>query len=157
MHIRCATANDLSALEQLDKQVNLTYWTQKQYYDSLKSKHHEILVGVIERQIVACVVYSIAYTDVDILQIWVSTLQQNKGYAKQLLATVLQNVKKMAKVDKIFLEVRSDNHRAKHVYQQAGFVEVGRRKDYYKVDGWTFDGLVMLKQIKMNDNENTTN
>ena len=37
----------------------------------------------------------------------------------------------MAGASELFLEVREDNEPAKYLYNRAGFVQVGRRADYY--------------------------
>jgi len=47
-------------------------------------------------------------------------------------------------VRQLFLEVRSDNEPAKHMYAALGFEEIDRRKDYYAVD---VHALVMRKRL----------
>lgn len=54
---------------------------------------------------------------------------------------------KLRGATKLFLEVR-DRNPAAALYSRAGFVEVGRRKDYYTgVDGGRFDALTMRRDL----------
>ena len=43
----------------------------------------------------------------------------------------------------LFLEVGADNAPARSLYSQAGFVEVGRRRDYYRRHTGFADALVL--------------
>ena len=48
---------------------------------------------------------------------------------------LLEEIKKFAadrKITKIYLEVRSENEAAVHLYRSFGFEETGRRKNYYE-------------------------
>ena len=47
----------------------------------------------------------------------------------------------------LFLEVR-DGNLAASLYARAGFIEVGRRKDYYTgIDGARFDAITMRRDL----------
>lgn len=54
---------------------------------------------------------------------------RGQGIAKELLARFLEKCSGV-----VFLEVRSKNEAAIALYKSAGFVEAGRRKDYYGDD-----------------------
>jgi [ribosomal protein S18]-alanine N-acetyltransferase len=65
---------------------------------------------------------------------------QGKGVGRDLLDAMIADAR-AAKVTSIFLEVRSGNP-AIALYSSAGFVEVGRRRGYYRGTlGETFDAL----------------
>jgi ribosomal-protein-alanine N-acetyltransferase len=65
---------------------------------------------------------------------------QHRGIGLQLLETMIADARR-AKVTSIFLEVRSGNP-AIMLYSSIGFVEVGRRRGYYRGPfGETFDAL----------------
>lgn len=52
-------------------------------------------------------------------------------------------------IDIMFLEVRDGNHAAQQLYERAGFVAVGRRRDYYRGRNTeTFDAITMRRQLK---------
>ena len=50
-------------------------------------------------------------------------------------------------VRKIFLEVSADNLPAQHLYQKAGFIQTGIRKNYYKTATGFTDALCLTKTI----------
>lgn len=88
------------------------------------------LVGVLALQHVA--------DEWELLQIAVARDVQGQGLGKKLLEYL--NLCKGS----IFLEVRVSNHRAKSLYEQCGFVEIGRRKQYYHQP--SEDAIVMKKR-----------
>ena len=47
----------------------------------------------------------------------------------------------------MLLEVREDNERARAFYTAAGYTEVGRRQDYYRIRGRRIDALVMRREL----------
>ncbi len=51
-------------------------------------------------------------------------------------------------IDTMFLEVRDGNQAAQQLYERAGFVAVGRRRDYYRGrNAETFDAITMRRQL----------
>ncbi|MBF0777060.1 ribosomal-protein-alanine N-acetyltransferase [Streptococcus azizii] len=63
--------------------------------------------------------------DWEILQLAVQKDAQGQGIAGYLLERL------DSFLGTVFLEVRASNRRAKRLYQRYGFVEIGKRKDYY--------------------------
>lgn len=56
---------------------------------------------------------------------------QRRGLGAQLLCGYLGLARQNASVQAVHLEVRESNVAARKLYEQKGFVQVGRRKDYY--------------------------
>ncbi len=51
-------------------------------------------------------------------------------------------------IETMFLEVRDGNRAAQQLYERAGFVAVGRRRDYYRGrSAETFDAITMRRQL----------
>ncbi len=80
----------------------------------------------------------------EILRIAVKREFQNQGLGKLLLISFL---KKLAhnKVQRVFLEVSSQNLKAFNFYLKNGFEIIGKRKDYY---GLGESALIMVKSLK---------
>lgn len=57
--------------------------------------------------------------------------RQNHGTGKLLVQELIRITNEMG-VSRLFLEVRESNERAIHVYEKAGFVKNGLRKNYYE-------------------------
>lgn len=68
--------------------------------------------------------------EVELLLIAVTPALHRQGIAGRLLLRSQEDA--MARgASELFLEVREDNDPAKYMYNRAGFVQVGRRADYY--------------------------
>ncbi len=71
---------------------------------------------------------------------------QRRGIGQQLLGEFLNRARK-AGAARVHLEVR-DGNPALEMYRAAGFVQVGRRKLYYKgADGQRFDALTFAREV----------
>ena len=76
----------------------------------------------------------------ELMLLAVNAESQRAGVGRDLLDTIIADAR-AAKVASVFLEVRSGNS-AVTLYLSAGFVEVGRRRGYYRGPfGETFDAL----------------
>lgn len=89
-----------------------------------------------------------AASEAELLLVAVLPLCRGRGIGAMLVQT--------AKIDAInrgaetmFLEVRDGNLAARQLYERAGFVAVGRRRDYYRGTGIErFDALTMRFDLK---------
>lgn len=148
MHkIRLARENDLTVLASLDKVVSITPWTIDNYTSSLYNSQHKIYILENANQIVGALVIGIALDEGEILQFWIKAEEQKKGFGQILLQYGIDFFKKN-QVISVFLEVRSDNIGAMKLYEKLGFINAGIRKNYYKVDAWTWDAIIMLKALR---------
>nr|WP_244325810.1 ribosomal protein S18-alanine N-acetyltransferase [Shewanella aestuarii] len=80
--------------------------------------------------------------EVTLLDICVAPTAQGRGLGKQLLTELIAQAK-VADAVVVMLEVRQSNCAAMGLYQQAGFVESGRRKGYYPLDDGREDAILM--------------
>lgn len=70
--------------------------------------------------------------EVELLLIAVNPQARRQGIGQRLLLRSQEDaLARNASV--MFLEVREDNHGARSLYERAGFLQVGRRPDYYLV------------------------
>lgn len=51
---------------------------------------------------------------------------QGKGYGKVALSLILDEMKKLDGCDAVYLSIEPENVRARHIYEQAGFVCLDR-------------------------------
>ena len=76
----------------------------------------------------------------------IGALQEGRGIGRALLAWCEQ-----AAIDggaqRMLLEVREDNGRARAFYDRAGYREIGRRRGYYRIRGRSIDALVMEREL----------
>lgn len=80
----------------------------------------------------------------DVLTIAVRPRHWGTGVGSALLAALIQAACERGCTE-VFLEVRTDNHRAQGLYLRRGFEEIGVRRGYYQPSGT--DAIVMRKDL----------
>lgn len=143
---RLAKEHELPLLSKLDSVASLTPWSLDSYISSFANPRHKIYVLVEANQVIGVIIVGFALDEAEILQLWIKKELQQQGYGKTFLQQIIGICKKSIIVD-IFLEVRSDNISAIKLYEKLGFSNVGIRKNYYRVDGWSFDAITMQKKL----------
>ena len=90
--------------------------------------------------------------EAEIITLGVLPARRRKGLARDLLASgVKEAVSRGAR--RLFLEVAADNDAALALYRAAGFVQVGRRADYYhRIDG-DMAALVMARDMTIDGSD----
>lgn len=91
-----------------------------------------------EGRYVAYVAGQVLFGELEVIRVYTDPLARGRGYGRLLLRQVLSE----KGIDVGFLEVRSQNQAAVHLYQGVGFKLMSTRKNYYKhpID----DALTML-------------
>ena len=85
--------------------------------------------------------------EVELLLIAVHPGQRGNGMGRALVRTACLDAARRS-ASEIFLEVRENNLAALALYRQAGFLEVGRRPNYYAgVTGSRFAALTMRRRL----------
>ncbi|WP_262693673.1 GNAT family N-acetyltransferase [Kordiimonas aquimaris] len=86
--------------------------------------------------------------EAELLTIATNPQAQNKGLSVVILNKIIAHLKR-GRIDRLFLEVRSDNAPALGLYKKAGFKNMGVRKNYYKTRaGVLFDACTLVKNIR---------
>lgn len=84
--------------------------------------------------------------EAELLLLAVKRNSQGKGVGRLLLDRFVQKAQERGAA-RFHLEVRDGNHAMK-LYEQAGFVEVGRRRNYYTGrDGQIYDALTLARAV----------
>jgi ribosomal-protein-alanine N-acetyltransferase len=85
--------------------------------------------------------------DVELLLVAVAPASRRLGYAGLLVDHAIRDARARSAAD-MFLEVRSNNEAALRLYRGRGFIEVGRRPDYYAgASGERFAAITMRCNI----------
>ena len=144
MKVRALTLADQAELEKLDAATNSHPWHPTQWADSL-GKH--LCLGLEdEGQVVASCVAMNTVDEAELLQIAVEPARFGQGLGQQLLAALNEALYQRG-AERLFLEVRASNARAKRFYIAAGFEHVGRRKGYYPTPDGREDALLYQLDI----------
>lgn len=85
--------------------------------------------------------------EVELLLIAVSPQQQGLGLGRMLVTAAADDARRRG-ASELFLEVRENNLAARALYQTTGFVDVGRRADYYTgANGTRFAAITMRRLL----------
>ncbi|MGO1926357.1 GNAT family N-acetyltransferase [Brachybacterium tyrofermentans] len=77
----------------------------------------------------------------------IGTLRESVGMGRALLAWCEEQARRGG-AERLLLEVREDNDRARSFYTRAGYQEIDRRKGYYRIRGRRIDALVMQRDLR---------
>lgn len=99
------------------------------------------------RRILGYVIARNTAGEAEVLTVAVSQLRRGRGFGRRLMEELLRRLY-AERAEEIFLEVDENNPPAIALYRRLGFVEVGRRKGYYRgVDSRESGALVMRLQL----------
>ena len=98
-------------------------------------------------RVIGFINYSIMYDRAELNYIYVEKEFRKDGVATELMNFLIEDSIKN-KCKNITLEVAENNNPGIELYKKFGFIEVAKRKKYYKDS----DGLLMMKEL-MNDDK----
>ena len=120
-------------------------WTAGVFRDCLRAGH-QCWVLDSRRGILGYGVLSCAAGEAHVLNVCVAPEHQGHGHGRRILRRLL-DLARWHMVDRIFLEVRPSNPGAKHLYEDIGFNEIGRRPNYYPARVGREDAIVMAMEL----------
>lgn len=95
------------------------------------------------RLLLAYLVAMPGYLETHLLNITTVPQHRRQGSAR-LLLEALQAWSRLQGAECLWLEVRASNLGARALYEQIGFLQVGRRRDYYPADGSQREDAVIM-------------
>jgi [ribosomal protein S18]-alanine N-acetyltransferase len=132
--IRPATAADLDAVVELELTcLGADAWSRGLVEQGIAAALPTVsyLVSEVDGVVVGHAVASAAGDDAELQRIAVDPAYRRRGLAGELLAAVERRAAEDG-ATRLLLEVREDNTTAAAFYESRGFVEVGRRRGYYR-------------------------
>ena len=143
MEARIASVSDAPLLTALHAECfGDASWSLTQITDSLALTTTYALIASeagVPHGFIFC---QIAAGEADILTLCVAPSARRKGAAHLLLETLLAEVRGQH-VQRVFLEVAVDNKAALALYQRAGFLSTGIRKNYYHRGAAAVDAVIL--------------
>ncbi|GHU40709.1 ribosomal-protein-alanine acetyltransferase [Clostridia bacterium] len=137
-------AADLPAVIQIEKTLFSEPWSEDGFLSALGFDHVLYLTAHWGGEVVAyCGIYCML-DEGELVNMAVKPESQNKGIGKRMLCHLLEQARQKG-VTKVFLEVRVSNQPALHLYESLGFMQSGKRKDFYQKP--TEDAYVMVKKL----------
>ena len=130
--IRRMTEADLEQVVAIDQASFSLPWPPRSFaYELTDNFTSRSWVAELDGQVVAMMVGWLIVDELHVATIATRPDQRGRGFGKRLLIHALIQAQAEGAV-RAFLEVRSGNVAAQNLYRNLGFVEDGRRKEYYK-------------------------
>jgi len=132
--IRSATAEDIPAILAIEQEAeHAAHWPEEKYREMFESEDSRRLILIIEER-GAIRGFAIGHAldqECEIENLVVAADARRRGWGSKLLQSLIDEAQRGG-VTAFFLEVRESNLAARALYNRAGFVENGRRKQYYR-------------------------
>ena len=145
LNFRPMVEDDLPRVLTIEESAYKFPWTRIIFQDCLRVGYCS---WVLEREqsIIGYGVMSVGVGECHILNLCVQPQSQRSGYGRTILDHLMDlAIKHDAEV--AFLEVRPSNKAAKQLYANAGFNEVGVRRNYYPARFGREDAVIMARSL----------
>lgn len=139
--------DDVARVVEIEQQAYDHPWTTGIFMDCIRVGYN-CLVYLIDGQVQAYGLISIAAGEAHILNLCVAREFQGQGLGRKMLLKLLE-IAEQEQVDSVFLEVRISNTIAAHLYEQEGFNRIGVRKNYYPDGDGKEDALVYARAMNL--------
>ncbi len=143
--IRDMRQADLSAVTTIEQATYPFPWSPGIFRDCLLAGYTSLVLEHSGR-VIGYGILSIAAGEAHLLNLALAASARGMGHGRQLLEHLMQLVSR-AGAERMYLEVRPSNTRALHLYAQAGFELLGRRRGYYRAQGGTEDAVVLVHRF----------
>ena len=131
---------DLPAIIAIELASYAHPWTDALFLSCLEGGYINRVLMDADR-IIGYLIVSVAVGECHILNICSAPAERRRGVAKYLLGRVMSESRDLG-AEAVFLEVRPSNANAIGLYEALGFVQVGRRKNYYPAAQGREDALL---------------
>ncbi len=136
---------DLDAVLAIETAAAAFPWQRGHFADSLKAGYSGWVLR-LGGEIVGFAMVMAAVDEAHLLNIAVAPALHRRGLGRWLLIKVM-DAARQAGLFSMLLEVRPSNLGAVALYQDLGFVEIGRRKGYYPAADGREDAIVMQRAL----------
>ena len=149
--IRRASLDDLRSIFEIDGACSLAaHWSESHYRDVIQQRTRLTLVADDNGNVIAFLVASTATEEWELENIAVAPRLQRKGVGRALMKALIDHAQG-SNASEIRQEIRASNLAAHRLGQSMGFVQEGRRKNYYhdpSEDALLFKYLVPGRECK---------
>lgn len=136
---------DVDAVARVEAELQSHPWTPGNFRDALTAGNSCWIVESGD-DIVAYGVLMMGVGEGHLLTLGVARARQRSGLGRAMLEFLMGRAKEFG-ADKMLLEVRVSNRPARALYDAAGFLEIGLRRNYYATADGREDAIVMGKDL----------
>jgi ribosomal-protein-alanine N-acetyltransferase len=138
-------AADLAHVMLIENDIYEFPWTRGNFEDSLAAGYSCWLFADASQLLGYCVIM-LAVDEAHLLNLSIARAWQGQGHGRALLEAALAAIRGHGAAS-VLLEVRPSNGAGRRLYAQAGFSQVGLRKNYYPGQGGREDALVLKRAL----------
>ena len=131
MILRCALSEDLDAVEEIERLSETNPWSRPMFESELGRSDGRFWVLEITGKILGFAIFRVMDDEAELLSIALHPDCRRRGWGRQILEETMVDLRQVG-VEQLWLEVRSGNLPARKLYETSGFVEDGRRPNYYE-------------------------
>ena len=128
--IRRGELGDFQRITEIRKSIFHKDWKEKDYEDVLADDKAIVLVNVIDGDVAGFGIMYVAADEAELPAIGTHFTYRQRGVGYELLQSLMDEAHNRG-ANRFFLEVRKSNVAARKLYEKAGFVNVGMRKNFY--------------------------
>ena len=139
INIKQVKKGDLLKLIEIDKDI-FDYPSSIKDFENYFKEDTVKIWKISTQKIIGFVIFYHVRDEIEIIQFGIMKPCQRKNYG----SLILNKIKKLKDIRKIFLEVSVENNQAINFYLKNGFKKIGIRKAYYKVNKQRTDALRLL-------------
>ena len=139
INIKQVRKGDLLKLMEIDNDI-FDYPTSIKDFENYFREDAIKIWKISTQKIIGFVIFYHVRDEIEIIQIGIVKSCQRKNYG----SLIVNKIKKLKHIRKIFLEVSVENTQAINFYLKNGFKKIGIRKAYYKVNKQRIDALRLL-------------
>ena len=133
-------------IAELEKVCFSDPWSVKSIAYELTNPLSSWFVAEEEGRVIGYIGSQAVMDEADIMNVAVDPAYRRMGVAQGLIDTLIEELKRKDVVC-LFLEVRASNESAINLYDKNGFLQVGRRKNYYHNP--KEDALILRKEWEL--------
>ena len=139
IYIKPVKKDDLLKLIEIEKDV-FDYSASIEDFINYFNEDTIKIWKVLDQIVVGFIVFYHVKDEIEIIKIGIMKSCQRKNYG----SLIINKIKKLNNIRKIFLEVSTENTQAINFYLKNGFKKIGIRKAYYRVNKQRIDALRLL-------------
>lgn len=130
--IRLARAEDLRSLLEIERDSqSAAHWQELDYGNAIAQAERLVLVAEAGSKLLGFLVASTATQEWELENIAVASAARRCGVGRALMLTLIASAQQAGAAE-IRQEIRMSNKAAQGFGQSVGFVQEGRRRDYYR-------------------------
>lgn len=128
--LRPMTVAQIEAVMAIESAAYAFPWSRGNFIDSLAAGYPARVLQGAHNELLGYFVAMAGVDEMHLLNITVAPAVQGRGHAR-LMVGALTALCRAQRAQKLWLEVRASNARARAMYAHLGFAQVGMRKGYY--------------------------